>query len=146
MRALRLLLLVSVSVLAPRPAAGQTHEELALQVRSAETAFAQTMADRDLDSFLSHVADEAVFFSGKVVLRGADAVKDGWSPYFEGAEAPFSWGPQQVEVIESGTLALSSGPVYDAEGNRIGTFNSIWRLETDGRWRVVFDKGCPPCE
>lgn len=29
---------------------------------------------------------------------------------------------------------------------RIGTNNSIWRLEADGRWHVIFDKGCPACE
>jgi ketosteroid isomerase-like protein len=57
--------------------------------------------------------------------------------------APFSWRPETVEVLESGTLALSSGPVFDAAGQPIGAFNSIWRLEADGRWRVVFDKGCP---
>jgi ketosteroid isomerase-like protein len=59
--------------------------------------------------------------------------------------APFSWEPEHVEVLASGTLALSSGPVFGRDGTRIGTFNSVWRLEADGRWRVVFDKGCPPC-
>jgi hypothetical protein len=60
--------------------------------------------------------------------------------------APFSWSPEVVDVLESGTLAHSSGPVRDAGGRRIGTFNSIWRREPDGRWRVVFDKGCPVCD
>jgi hypothetical protein len=40
---------------------------------------------------------------------------------------------------------MSSGPVRDPAGHQIGTFNSIWRLERDGRWRVVFDKGCEVC-
>lgn len=31
----------------------------------------------------------------------------------------------------------------DPEGNRIGTFNSIWRLNADGVWKIVFDRGCP---
>lgn len=146
MKTRSLLLLIAVSVLAPRPVAGQTHKEVVLQVRSAETAFAKTMADRDLDSFLSYVADEAVFFGGKEVLRGVEAVEAGWSPFFAGATAPFSWAPESVEVLDSGTLAHSSGPVLDPEGNRIGTFNSIWRRDGNGRWRVVFDKGCPPCD
>lgn len=59
----------------------------------------------------------------------------------EALAAPFSWEPAEGEVLESGTLVLSSGPVRDPEGKRSGTFNSIWRLEADGRWRVVFDKG-----
>jgi ketosteroid isomerase-like protein len=87
-----------------------------------------------------------VFFSRKGVLRGKEAVVAGWKPFFEGGAAPFSWEPETVEVLGSGTLALSSGPVRDPEGKPIGTFNSIWRREAGGRWRVIFDKGCPPCD
>jgi hypothetical protein len=25
-------------------------------------------------------------------------------------------------------------------------FQSVWRLDPDGRWRVVFDKGCDVCD
>jgi ketosteroid isomerase-like protein len=117
---------------------------LAAEVRAAELAFAQTMADRDLASFGEFVAEEAVFL-GQTALRGRDAVVAGWSVLFQGEAAPFSWKPEVVEVLDSGGLALSSGPVLDAKGERVGTFQSIWRLEPDGRWRVVFDKGCPPC-
>ena len=118
--------------------------ELAGQVRAAETAFAKTMADRDWAAFKACISEEAVFF-GRQVLRGRDAVAAGWKPYFEGEQAPFSWAPEQVEALESGRLALSSGPVLDPGGKRIGTFQSVWRLEADGRWRIVFDKGCPAC-
>jgi ketosteroid isomerase-like protein len=121
-------------------------DELALQVRAAEVEFARTMAARDLDAFASHVADEALFFGRQGVLRGRAAVVDGWKEWFEGPDAPFSWEPDQVEVLESGSLAHSSGPVRDPQGRQIGAFNSIWRREADGHWRVVFDKGCPPCD
>jgi ketosteroid isomerase-like protein len=123
-----------------------TNEELALQVREAEKAFAQTMAARAHLAFESYVADEAVFFGQQRILRGRAAVAAGWKPFFEGAEAPFSWEPERVEVLDSGTLAFSSGPVRDPEGRQIGTFNSVWRREADGRWKIVFDKGCPPCD
>jgi ketosteroid isomerase-like protein len=36
--------------------------------------------------------------------------------------------------------------VYDENGQRTGTFNSVWRRDQDGRWRIVFDIGCPSCE
>ena len=51
-----------------------------------------------------------------------------------------------MEALESGSLALSSEPVLDPMGKRIGTFQSVWRLEADGRWRIIFDKGCPACD
>jgi len=123
-----------------------TNEELKEQVRKAETAFAKTMADRDHAAFASFLADEAVFFGGRKVLRGKAAVAEGWKPMYEGPAAPFSWAPDEVEVLDSGTLAQSSGAVRDPSGKRTGTFNSIWRKEKDGLWKIVFDKGCPPCD
>ena len=124
----------------------ETNEELAQHVRAAEIAFAKTMAARDSVSFISHVANEALFFGNQGVLRGKTAVAAGWKPFFEGAKAPFSWEPESVEVLDSGRLALSTGPVRNPAGRQIGTFNSIWRHEVDGRWKIVFDKGCPPCD
>jgi ketosteroid isomerase-like protein len=120
--------------------------DLQREVTEAERAFAKTMADRDHAAFASFLSDEAVFFSEKAVLRGKKQVADGWKRFYEGPSAPFSWVPERVEVLDSGTLALSSGPVYDPQGTRVGTFNSIWRREADGKWKVIFDKGCPPCD
>ena len=47
-----------------------------------------------------------------------------------------------MAVLDSGRLGLSSGPVFDPAGERVGTFNSVWR-RTEGEWKIVFDKGCP---
>ena len=141
----KLVIVAALLALAWLPAPAADTAQLAEQVRAAETAFAKNMADRDWAAFKAAVSLEAVFFGGKGVLRGRDAVADGWKRYFEGPQAPFSWAPEQVEALASGTLALSSGPVLDPQGKRTGTFQSIWRLEADGCWRIVFDKGCPPC-
>ncbi len=111
------------------------------EVEAREIAFAKTMEDRDLDAFLSFVSPEAIFFNGNEPLRGRNAIAEAWAPYFEGATAPFSWHPDVVEVLESGQLALSSGPVRGPSGEVAGRFNSIWRKDADGQWRVVFDKG-----
>jgi len=114
------------------------------QVWAAEVAFARTMADRNARAFAEFIADEAVFFAGTTALRGKAKVVEGWAGYFAEKEAPFSWAPDQVEVLASGTLALSTGPVRDPSGKIVARFNSIWRLEAPGHWRVVFDKGSPP--
>jgi ketosteroid isomerase-like protein len=115
------------------------------QVRAAERAFAKTMADRDHAAFASFVAEDAVFW-GRTALRGKAAVAAGWKALYEGPQAPFSWDPERVAVIASGDLAISSGPVYDPSGKRTGTFNSTWRREADGAWKVLLDLGCPPCD
>jgi ketosteroid isomerase-like protein len=120
-------------------------DRLAREARAAETAFAKSMADRDLAAFAALVDDEAVFFGGKV-LRGKAAVVADWKKFFEGPQAPFSWEPKEVEVLDSGHLAISSGPVRAPDGKQVGVFNSIWRRGADGQWKVIFDKGCPPCD
>lgn len=131
------------ATLTARRATSQVNADLAALVREAERGFASAMAARSHAAFASYVAEEAVFISRQGVLRGKAAVAAGWKRYFDGPRAPFSWTPETVEVLDSGVLALSSGPVHDPDGRRIGTFNSVWRREADGRWRVVFDKGCP---
>jgi ketosteroid isomerase-like protein len=113
------------------------------QVEATERAFARTMAERDLAAFGQLVSDEAVFFSGPEPLHGREAVVQWWSRYFKDAAAPFSWEPDRVEVLASGTLALSTGPVRDAQGKLIARFASIWRQEQPGIWRIVFDRGEP---
>ncbi|MFT3781126.1 MAG: nuclear transport factor 2 family protein [Nibricoccus sp.] len=116
-------------------------------VVSTEAAFAESMAKRDFKKFSEFVSAEAIFFSKGKVLRGKAAVLTEWKSFFVEPQAPFSWKPETVEVLASGNFALSSGPVFDPRGTMIATFTSVWRLESDGHWRIVFDKGnkiCPP--
>ena len=137
MRTARLLLMAAI--LGAAEAGAQT--SAAAEVEAREIAFAATMANRDFDAFLTFVSPEAVFFDGNEALRGRETIAAAWAPFFEGSSAPFSWHPDVVEVLDSGRLALTSGPVRDPSGAAVGRFNSVWRLEPDGVWMVVFDKG-----
>jgi len=126
----------------------QTTRALKDVVADAERAFADSMAKRDLAAFSAHVSQEAIFFGGadgSTPMRGRPAIVDAWKRYFDGPAAPFSWAPDSAEVLDSGTLAATSGPIKDPKGQITGRFSSIWRIEGDGRWRVVFDRGCQVC-
>jgi len=120
--------------------------ELQRQVADTERAFARTMADRDHAAFTAFLADDAIFVSEPKALRGKTEVAAAWKRFYERPAAPFSWASGQVEVLASGTLALSTGPVYDPRGKQIATFTSIWRQEAPGVWRIVFDKGNDVCD
>jgi ketosteroid isomerase-like protein len=101
------------------------------------------MLARDHAAFVSFLSEEAVFLSTDGNLRGKQQVAQGWKPLYDQPEAPFSWEPGIVEVLDSGTLALSTGPVYNASHKLVATFTSIWRLEAPGTWRIIFDMGNP---
>lgn len=116
------------------------------QVFDAERALARSMAERDFAAFTAHLSEHAVFINGPQPMRGKAAVAAGWKAFFDGAQAPFSWDPDQVEVIADGELAHSTGLVRDPGGKPIGRFNSVWRQKAPGIWRVVFDKGSPLTE
>jgi ketosteroid isomerase-like protein len=118
--------------------------DLKQQVFAAESMFAASFAKRDTAAFAALIAPDAVFFE-QGALRGKQAVIEGWRGMLLEPTPPFSWKPEIVEVAETGALAFSSGPVIAQDGRRVGTFNSVWRREPDGKWLVVFDKGCPVC-
>jgi len=116
------------------------------RVAEVERAFAKSMADRNHAAFESFLSEEATFLSETTVLRGKQAVTERWRAFFAGPEPPFSWAPETISVLDSGNLALSTGPVWDPEGKRLGTYSSIWRQEEPGVWRIVFDRGNKYCE
>jgi ketosteroid isomerase-like protein len=144
MNVLGLVLLLGACASAPPLPADPA--ELKRQVIATERAFAKTMADRDLAAFGTFISEEAVFFSDSGVLRGRQRVIEAWKPLYARPAAPFSWEPEKVEVLDSGSLALSSGPVRDAKGKPVANFSSIWRQESPGVWKIIFDKGSDVCD
>ena len=125
------------------PTVADTQEE----VRCREIGFSKSVEARDRQAFTSYIDPDARFVSGSV-LRGPEAVTAAWSVFFDTDGPSIVWRPKYVEVLEDGRLALSRGPyrmvTRDEDGNEAeqwGTFNSVWRLNADGEWRVVFDAG-----
>jgi len=140
-----LLAAACASCASPIPVAS-SNAELVREVEATERAFAKTMADRDFERFTAFLSQEAIFFSGEEALRGKRRIAERWSRFFQAPAAPFAWEPDRVEVLDSGTLALSTGPVRNAHGRIFARFNSIWRQESPGVWRIVFDRGSPVCD
>jgi len=96
------------------------------EVRQAETGFAKAFADRDKAKFFSYVADDAVFMGALHTQRGKQQVVTRWSRFFDGvAVAPFSWGPERVEVTGDGKIGFSMGPIYDGAGKHAGYYSSV---------------------
>ena len=123
--------------------------DLETEVRCREIAFSKSAENRDAEAFRSFL-DADTRFVGNNVMRGPDEVVAGWANLLAPDGAAIRWRPRVVEVLKNGRYALSSGPyriiANDEQGNPVeywGTFNSVWRLNDDGVWRVVFDSGSP---
>jgi len=106
-----------------------------------ETAFARAMAERDFEAFAAFIHDEAVFINGGSPLRGKPAILAHWKGFFEGPDAPFAWAPEIAEVSAGNGLGYTEGPVRRPDGSSRMRFYSIWKLQPDGRWMIVFDNG-----
>lgn len=142
---MRLLLIIALLSLAGHAAAADAVEA----VRCSEIGFSKAVERKDMEAFRSYIDPDARFV-GNGISRGVEDIAAAWNVFFGENGPSIVWRPQILEVLENGALALSRGPYRvrstDADGNEIetwGTFNSIWRLHEDGRWRVVFDAGSP---
>ena len=134
-------------LLAVSAAAGPTDE-----VRCREIGFSKSVEVQDHELFRSFVDPDARFANASV-LRGNEAIVDAWATFFVEDSPRIKWRPQFVEVLESGDLALTRGPYRIVDKNEKGelteswgTFNSVWRINADGEWLVVFDAGSFPDE
>ena len=82
------------------------------------------------------------------ISRGPEEVAEGWANFFKPDGPLIRWRPMIVELVASGTLAISRGPYrltrLNEDGEAVhtwGTFNSTWRLDQQGEWHVLFDAG-----
>jgi ketosteroid isomerase-like protein len=138
-----MLITLVLTTLASAPSLGD-------QVRCAELAFSHSAEERDHAAFAALVHPDARFSGGGGVLRGREAVAEGWSVFFTDDGPTIRWAPDSVEVLNSGDLALSQGPyelrTRDPQGKETltgGRFMSVWQRQDDGRWLIVFDAGTP---
>ena len=130
----------------------QQLSELEASLRATEIAFAASVAEKDRESFAGFIADEAIFVSG-AVLRGKQAILEGWAVFFREDAPKLTWRPEVVEIQDDGELGMTRGPfTVEQPGpdgsliSRSGLFTSVWEHQADGGWKVIFDAGCPPCQ
>jgi ketosteroid isomerase-like protein len=114
-----------------------------------DAAFAQSVAEKNREKFLSFIADVATFNGGSPnELHGRDAVMKAWSDFFAPDGPTLSWTPIKGEVVGAGDLGYTTGQSLlrqkGTDGKiteRRGQYVTIWRKQTDGSWKVVFDTG-----
>ena len=110
----------------------------------ADRDFNQAMANRDLNRFLSFVAEEATFNTN----RGRDAVGTAWAPFFAADGPRISWAPTKAESLVAGDVGYTVGTwerrTKAADGAikvTHGQYLTVWQKQKDGSWQATFDTG-----
>ena len=108
----------------------------------AELAFSRLSEAQGIRaSFLAFFADDSIVFRPRPV--------PGRKFYLDRTSIPgyLSWKPAFADISASGDLGYTTGPyefrkekASDPVGRR-GHFISVWRVQKDGTWKVVFDGG-----
>lgn len=125
---------IACALLAATPALAATPSPA--EIEKAERAFAADgLALGVRDSFLRHMADDAIVFrpgpvSAKALYEGRPSSK----------ALRLEWWPQKVVLARSGDLGLSVGPSA-VNGERGGYYATIWRKGPDGLWKWIYDGG-----
>lgn len=118
-------------------------------IMKADADFAQSVAQRNRERFLSFLADVTTFGGGSPdELRGPAAVMKGWNDFFEADGPTLAWTPTKGEVIGAGDVGYTTGTsLLKGRGpdgkmvERRGEYLTVWRKQKDGSWKVIFDTG-----
>lgn len=126
-----LLLATPVSAAEPSPP-----KPSGAEIEKAERAFAADgLALGIRDSFLKHMADDAIVFR-----PGPVSAKALYEKRPSNKAVKLEWWPRKVVIARSGDLGLSVGPAF-VNGQPSGYYATIWRKQPDGQWKWVYDGG-----
>ena len=116
----------------------------------ADRAFSAAVQEGGSEAWVSWFAEDgAQIVEGRGEVRGHDAILPLMAA-LDQPGVPLSWEPPRADIAASGDLGwttgtyVSEGPGPDGEVVRgDGWYVSIWRLQSDGSWKVVMDLGNP---
>ena len=112
-------------------------------VRQADIDRCAAVAARDLDRFLSFLADDVTFFpDGVPAATGKAKVAEIWAPFFDEKGPALKREPVTAEVAASGDLAYTTGTYVMTRGSgarRYGKYVTVWKKRPRGAWQVAVD-------
>lgn len=133
---------------------GSPVDQAALQRQLMETdrAFAQATADRGAVGWASYFAAEGTMIAGSRSWTGPEQIKEVMAPFFSAPGNLLEWEPTKADVAADGGMGYTvgtyrrttAGPQGPAVGT--GSYLTVWKLQSDGSWKVAADLGSPDPE
>jgi ketosteroid isomerase-like protein len=106
---------------------------------------------KNVDSVVAYWTDDArVLLTGQPVISGKSAIREMVAGTMKIPGFRVTWTPDSAVVSRSGDLGYTYGTneftVPDSTGKLVttpGRYLTVWRKDTDGRWRCVQDISNP---
>src|SRR5688500_6799075 len=121
---------------------GQENAAL-MQMVNAEKSFAGYARSNGITAaFMKYLDDSAKVFEGGKILNGKAVWRNRKTDSME-----LNWYPEYAEIAASGDFGYTTGPSAfrlkkgSNEPDHKGYFNSIWKKDTKGEWKVLLDMG-----
>jgi len=98
-------------------------------------------------AFLTYAAEDAVLMRNNSLIIGKTAIAQQFeSQDASGNSSSLTWKPDFVDVSNSGDMGYTYGTfIYSSQDslgqtNKLeGVFHTVWKRQTDGSWRFVWD-------
>jgi ketosteroid isomerase-like protein len=114
-------------------------------IMKADEDFNRSVAERNRERFLSLIADQVTFGGGTPnELRSKDAIWSAWSVFFDPKGPTLTWHPSKAEVLAGGDVGYTTGFSERRAPNGAvskGNYLTVWKKQTDGSWKAIFDTG-----
>jgi ketosteroid isomerase-like protein len=122
-------------------------------LRQADISFSDLSREKGVkEAFLAYIAGDGVLLRPFTMpIVGYEAVRK----FLEEGDSNFqlTWVPLYADISVSGELGYTYGTYSllfkdeaGVEQTRVGTYVSIWKLDSEGKWKFVLDTGNPGLE
>jgi len=126
---------------------GINNETAKQQIEKAEKDFAQMASEKGIAEAFYFFADSnaTIKRQNDTLIHGKDAIRNFYStPFYQ--KATVKWSPDFIQASRDGDLGYTYGKYVweskDSTGKAItfnGIFHTVWKKQTDGSWKYVWD-------
>jgi ketosteroid isomerase-like protein len=126
-----------------QPVAKSNADAALQEMINAERAFASESVQKNTrEAFISFMAGDGIILrKGKIINA-----KQNWSAQ-QADSSELHWYPDVADMSAAGDMGYTSGPWQyklkrgDQQPVAFGHFNTVWKKQADGSWKVVVDLG-----
>lgn len=143
-----ILLVASIAVPVPHRSVSGSSKPTLESLKQLEGEFMKAAAEKGSEGYMSYYAEDSVEIpNGALLIRGRAEIAKGMG-FLDDKNNRLTWAPVGGDISSSGDLGYTYGTYEfrssDKQGKphvEYGKYTSIWKLENDGRWKVVLDMG-----